>query len=325
MRDIPADGDVPGTRGLSFVRRNRILCVSCVGKSGTLSALNENVRKNGEKQDSDGNSGGGDARRLPVVQGEDFGPPGRSRRPAGLHRTAFGGRQGPPDRFGVARRRGQLPVRIEERPLHPVALHDLLQRRERARADRGRRPPDDQFGGQFRPQLYGRGERGVVAAARIQPRLCRGGRKAQRHRRSLCPQRPVGGGAQTPCQSLFGRIPAHQACAARIHRRTQGVDRGGLCAFAAPARRPLPLQRAGRRRLLPHGGRCARRALSPVALSGVAPCRDCAPRCVAEPLGDGLRSGLPRSGNRRHVRQEGAAVVARRQCRADRLLVAVAG
>lgn len=30
--------------------------------------------------------------------------------------------------------------------------------------------------------------------------------------------------------------PAHQACAARIHRRTQGVDRGGLCAFAAPAR-----------------------------------------------------------------------------------------
>ena len=24
--------------------------------------------------------------------------------------------------------RGQLPVRIEERPLHPVALHDLLQR-----------------------------------------------------------------------------------------------------------------------------------------------------------------------------------------------------
>lgn len=77
MRDIPADGDVPGTRGLSFVRRNRILCVSCVGKSGTLSALNENVRK-GEKQDSDGNSGGGDARRLPVVQGEDFGPPGRA-------------------------------------------------------------------------------------------------------------------------------------------------------------------------------------------------------------------------------------------------------
>lgn len=45
VRDIPADGDVPGTRGLSFVRRNRILCVSCVGKSGTLSALNENVRK----------------------------------------------------------------------------------------------------------------------------------------------------------------------------------------------------------------------------------------------------------------------------------------
>ena len=72
VRDIPADGDVPGTRGLSFVRRNRILCVSCVGKSGTLSALNENVRKNGEKQDSDGNSGGGDARRLPVVQGEEF-------------------------------------------------------------------------------------------------------------------------------------------------------------------------------------------------------------------------------------------------------------
>ena len=34
---------------------------------------------------------------------------------------------------------------------------------------------------------------------------------------------------------------------------------------------------------------------------------------------------VSRSGNRRHVRQEGAAVVARRQCRADRLLVAVAG
>ena len=63
----------------------------------------------------------------------------------------------------------------------------------------------------------------------------------------------------------------------------------------------------------------------PQSPSGVAPCRDFAPRCVAEPLGDGLRSGFPRSGNRRHVRQEGAAVVARRQCRADRLLVAVAG